>query len=95
MDSHVYHGVAGEEEVARIIWRIMAKHYPGAVNPKNPSLMAQRLFGFARAMYDEIEIQLEREYEQSFQKRIDEIERLEAEIRELKGLPPLPPIPTA
>lgn len=95
MDSHVYHGVKGEEEIARVIWKIMEKHYPGAVNPKNPSLMAQRLFAIARAMYDDIEIQLDREYERAFQKKRDEIENLEAEIRELKGLPPLPPIPTA
>ena len=91
MGSSVYHGTKGEIEVARTIWRIMAKHYPGAVNPKDPSLMAQRLFTFARAMYDDIEIQLDREYDRSFQKKIDEIEKLEAEIRQLKGLPPLPP----
>lgn len=87
--SWIHHGPEGEAEIEAIIWKIMKSWYPGAIDPKNPSLMAQRLFDISRSIYNDIEIRVNANTEQLFLDKDAEIDRLETEIRQLKGLPPL------
>lgn len=84
-----------EKRVYNLIWKAVERYYPGGVNSQNPSLMAKRIYDTCRSIYDEVEDDLERQYDVLFSKKDEEIDRLKADIRELKGLPPLPPIPTA
>lgn len=93
--SWIHHGPEGEVKIDAIIWQIMDNHYPGAIDPKNPSLMAQRLFAISRSIYNDIEVRVEARYEQDYAEKRMEIDSLKAQIRELQGLPPLPPIATA
>lgn len=93
--SWIHHGPEGEAKVDAIIWQIMDKWYLGAVNSQNPSLMAQRLFGISRSIYNDIEVRLEAEYAEGYAQSRKQIEALEATVRELRGIPPLPPIAIA
>lgn len=93
--SWIHHAPAAEQEISLVIWQIMRAHYPGAIDPLNPSLMAQRLFAISRSIYNDLEVRVEANTQELFAQCDRKIAELEAEIRQLKGLPPLPPMAIA
>lgn len=75
------------------IWRIIAKHYSGSVNP--PSLLAQKMFDVAKEIEMVADIESIEAYESRIRELWEENWRLDSENRQLKGLPPLKPIAMA
>lgn len=85
----IYHGEEGEARINRLLWRALEEHYPGAIDPKNPSLMADRLFRVVRNVYINMEYELDKEFGRRYAKLIEEKENLYHENRKLRGLPPI------
>jgi hypothetical protein len=85
----IYHGEEGEERINQMIWGALKKHYPGAVDPNNPSLMAERLFRVIRSVYIEMEFSLDQQFDRLYQDLLQDRDTLTSENRQLKGLPPI------
>lgn len=91
MDSvFIYRQPENEQRVSNLIWKAVKEHYIGNVDPENPSLMAKRIYDICRTIYDELDADLDKQYESAFARKDEEMDKLENEIRQLKGLPPFP-----
>ena len=75
------------------IWRIIAKHYGGSINP--PSLLAQKMFMAAREVATETEFENYDRERETVLRAEAEIFDLRNQIHALKGEPPDKPIPMA